>query len=51
MAWLPLVSILGKVRARNTNSRGRLSTVDLLIKVGLVLKEITLATSKAADLN
>jgi hypothetical protein len=40
------------VIARNTNGRGRLSTVDLLIKVAcFVKKEIMLALSKAIDKN
>jgi len=41
-----------RVKAGNTNGRGRLSTVDLLIKVAcFVKKEIMLALSKAIDKN
>ncbi len=41
-----------RVKAGNTNRRGRLSTVDLLTKVAcFVKKQIMLAISKAAGLN
>ncbi len=35
----------------NTNRRGRVGTVDLLIKVACFVKKIMLAVSKATDLN
>ncbi len=41
-----------EVKAGNSNRRGRLSTVDLLIKVACFVKQqVMSALSKAADLN